>query len=154
MFSFESMNNKGNRTICKGVDTRALGEIRSLKDFVGCCIAVDGFFFTHSARYDNDQVVVAGTVMCKDEAGEWRLVGQYLFNTPGRTFKEFKEMSENEEALNDILQGKLYLTNIQTAETKSGSTVVYKYRTGKARYELVKDDEFLDIPEDEELPFV
>lgn len=153
-FKFESMNKQGNRTMCKGVDSRALGDIKNLKDFVGCVVAVDGFFFSHSTKYDNDQVVIAGTVMAKDDSGEWQRVGQFLMNTPGRTYNEFKEMAEDQEALESILRGELIMTNIEMADTKSGSTVIYKYRTGKPRYELEKPDDFLDIPEDDDIPFI
>lgn len=152
-FNFESMNKTRNNTMCKGVNSKKLGDIRNLKDFVGCVVACDGFFFTHSKKYNNDQVVIAGTVMAKDENGEWQKIGQYLMNTPGRTYDEFFEMSNNEEAMEDILQGKLMLTNIQMADTKSGSTVIYQYRTGKARYELEDPNAFMDVDDDEDLPF-
>ena len=45
-YNFESMNRAGQRTMCKGVNSRELGDIRNLKDFVGCCVLCDGFFFT------------------------------------------------------------------------------------------------------------
>ena len=154
-FNFESMNQSRNRTMCPGVNSRELGDIRNLKDFVGCVVLVDGFFFTHSKKYDNDQVVLAGTVMSKDHNGGWQSIGQYLFNTPGRTYNEFFEMSNNPEALESILRGELVLSNIEMAETKSGSTVVYKYRTGKPRYEEpVDDDGYMTVDDDEELPFL
>lgn len=153
-YNFESMNRAGQRTMCKGVNSRELGDIRNLKDFVGCCVLCDGFFFTHSAKYNNDQVVIAGTVMSKNKNGEWESIGQYLMNTPGRTYEEFKEMSENPEALASILRGELALTNIEMANTKSGTTVVYKYRTGKQRYEEDVDDEGYMVDTDEELPFL
>ena len=154
-FNFESMN-KRKSTMCPGVDSRQLGDIRNLKDFVGCVVLVDGFFFTHSKKYNNDQVVIAGTVMSKDHNGEWQNIGQYLMNTPGRTYEEFAAMSENEDALASILRGELAMTNIEMAETKSGTTVVYKYRNGKTRYEAdadVDEDGFMKVDE-EDLPFL
>lgn len=153
-YNFEQMNKKGARTMCPGVNSRDLGEIRNLKDFLGCTVCVDGFFFSHSKKYNNDQVVIAGTVMAKNPSGNWEKLGQFLMNTPGRTYDEFLAMSENEEALKDILLGKLYITNIEMTDTKSGSTVIYKYRTGKARYEDVKEsDDFMSVDDDDELPF-
>ena len=154
-FKFESMNKNRSNTMCPGVNSRELGEIRSLKDFIGCVVLVDGFFFSHSKKYNNDQVVVAGTVMSKDHNGEWQNIGQYLMNTPGRTYEEFYSMSQDEDALASILRGELAITNIQMAETKSGMTVVYTYRTGKTRYEVKESDpdEFMDV-EDEDLPFL
>ena len=155
-FSFESMN-KRKSTMCPGVNSKQLGDIRNLKDFVGCAILVDGFFFTHSKKYGNDQVVIAGTVMSKDHNGEWQNIGQYLMNTPGRTYEEFASMSEDEEALASILRGELVMTGIKMAETKSGTTVVYTYRTGKTRYEVdsdVDEDGFMKVDDEEDLPFL
>lgn len=140
-FNFESMNNARQNTMCKGVNSRELGDIKNLKDFVGCVILCDGFFFSHSKKFNNDQVVIAGTVLAKDEAGHWQKVGQYLMNTPGRTYDEFQKIMESEEALEAVLRGELCLTDIQMVETKSGTTVIYKYRTGKPRYELRTEED-------------
>lgn len=153
-FNFEKMNRQAQRTMCKGVNSRELGEIRSLKDFIGCVVLCDGFFFSHSKKFNNDQVVIAGTVMQKNDRGEWDCLGQYLMNTPGRTYEEFANMAENPDALASILRGELILTDIQMAETKSGSTVIYKYRSGKTRYEETPADEYISVSDDEDLPFV
>ena len=151
-FNFESMNNSYQRTMCKGVNTKKLGDIKNLKDYCGCVILVDGFFFSHSQKFNNDQVVIAGTVMAKNDNGEWVNCGMHLMNTPGRTYGEFKAMADDPEAMEDILLGKLAMTNIQMADTKSGSTVIYKYRTGVQRYEL-DDDEYMTADDEEDLPW-
>lgn len=153
-FNFESMNKRSQSTMCKGVNSRELGDIRNLKEFVGCVVLCDGFFFTHSAKFNNDQVVIVGTVMAKNPSGEWERMGQYCMNTPGRTYDEFKEMANNDDALASILRGELAITNIEMANTKSGTTVVYKYRTGKARYDTIDDEGYMVADEEEELPFL
>lgn len=153
-FDFSKMNNRKKATMCPGINSRELGDIRNLKDFCGCVIYVEGFFFSHSSKYDNDQVVIAGTVYDKDKSsGQWNCLGTYLMNTPGRTYQEFSDMADDPEALASILRGELVISGIQMCETKSGSTVIYSYRNCKPRYEESDGDEFVQVSDDEELPF-
>ena len=47
---------------------------------------------------------------------------------PKRAVEQFKQISADDEAVKAVLDGKLILTDIKMAETKNGTTTIYKLK--------------------------
>lgn len=106
---FEALNND-NRVIRNGIDTDGM-DFAPIKNYVGSKVRVDGFFFTES-KYGKQVVVV----------GEGRLI-----NMPKRAVESFEKIMNDEAMKNAVVNGKLALTDIKMADTKNGTTTVYKF---------------------------
>lgn len=103
--------NKFRDTVREGIDTSNM-EFKSLKEFCGHEIDVDGFFFNDSKF--GKQVVVVGE--------------GYLINMPARAVEAFEKIAENEDMLKAVLKGHLGLVDIHMIETKNGTTVAYTFK--------------------------
>lgn len=109
MFNFENLNLR--RTVKEGIDTNEM-EFRPLKDYCGESIHCNGFFFT-DGKY-GEQVVVVGETA--------------LINMPKRAVEQFKQIASDEEAVKAVLEGHLIIDEIKMAETKNGTTTIYKLK--------------------------
>lgn len=104
MFDFSSLNSTSKKTVREGISTKDLPEVK-LADYVGKEIIVDGFFIN------------------KGKKGEWVVViadGKKI-SMPSQYTDQFKTIRDNQEALDQVLAGKLKLTNIRPYETKAGN---------------------------------
>ena len=106
---FEKLNTKV-QTVRDGVNTEEM-EFAGLKEFAGKTVNVDGFFFT-KGQY-GEQVVVVGN--------------GYKINMPERCVEEFKQIRDNAELLNAVLEGHLCLKNIKRKATNKGVTYIFDY---------------------------
>lgn len=104
---FESLNKKS--TIMNGVNTEGM-EFRKLKEFPNTVIPVKGFFFCKGAR-GGEQVVV--------------ISDKYMLNMPNRAVEQFKEIKENDEMLEAVLQGKLSIAVHEERVARNGNTTIY-----------------------------
>ena len=109
---FDELNSNSRRTIREGVDLATM-EYKSIREFVGNVIQVDGFFFTDGKF--GKQVVVVGNG-CK-------------INLPSREVEKFERIEENEAMLKGLLEGHLRLSNIKEVATRNGTTTIFKYET-------------------------
>lgn len=109
---FEALNNNQERknTIKEGIDLKSC-DFKSLKDFVGRVIYVDGFYFNKS-QYGL-QVNVVG------HSGDGV---DYAINMPKRYVETFKEIAMSDDMINAILHGGLQLINIKSYECNNGTT--------------------------------
>lgn len=111
---FEQLNQSGARTIMQGVDLGAL-PFKSIKEFIGQDIRVQGFFFTEG-RFGK-QVVVVGN-------------GAKI-NLPARYVKTFELVQDNPELLQGVLDGKMVLKNVRASNTRNGSTTAFDFATAE-----------------------
>lgn len=114
---FKELNRK--TTIKEGIDLEKL-DFRKLKDFTGEDLAVDGFFFTHG-DYGEQLVVVARTLGKVHALTQ----GAYKVNMPNRAISVFKEIQDNKEMLDAVLNGHLMITGIEERKLNRGVTTVY-----------------------------
>lgn len=105
---FNELNNQV-RTIKEGVNLENM-EFKKLREFIGSEIKVDGFYITSGGLYGDSCVVIGNG---------------YKINMPKRAVKQFKDIKENQEMLNAVLQGHLKLVDIKTVSTPKGIAVVY-----------------------------
>ena len=105
-FNFNNLNKRG--TVREGIDTQDM-EFKPLKYFCGQKIKCDGFFFTNGMY--GKQVVIVGN--------------GYLINMPARAVKQFKEIAENAEAVDAVLEGHLLIKDIKMIDTRNGKTTAY-----------------------------
>ena len=105
----EKLNGKS-KTIKEGVDLQTM-EFRTLKEFVGQRIRIDGFFFSNS-KY-GEQVSLVG--------------GGYKINMPKWAVEKFKQLSEDEELMAAMFDGLLYIDNIIEKNTTNGTTTLFKF---------------------------
>lgn len=97
-----------NRVIMEGINTEGMA-FTKLSEYIGKEVAVKGYFFT-KGRYGEQLVVVSDS----------------LINMPGRSGDEFRSIFADANNKNNLLAGKIKLTNIQYMDTKSGTkTVIY-----------------------------
>lgn len=108
---FESLNNQS-RTVKEGTDLASM-EFRTLKEFVGQDIRVEGFFFTNS-KY-GEQVSIIG--------------GGYKINMPKWCVEKFKTIQENDKLLDYMFNGHLGITGVKEKTTKNGTTVTFLFAT-------------------------
>lgn len=101
-FNFNKFN-KGTKVIRPGVDNSNYGFV-GLGDFENETIHVDGFFFTDGYNEGEKQVVLIG-------AGT-------NINMPGRATAIFQELAEDPEAVNAVISGELYITDIHLLKAK------------------------------------
>lgn len=111
-FSFESLNKENKNTVRTGINTEDM-KFKPLKDFIGQTLNVDGFFFT-SGKWGKQVVVVANG--CK-------------INMPKRCVEEFEKIRDNDEALQQVMDGKLIITDIEAFDAKEGKTATFNYGT-------------------------
>jgi hypothetical protein len=97
------------RTIREDVDTKDM-EFRSLAEFCGKKIKVDGFFFT-DGEYGR-QVVVVGN--------------GYLINMPKRAVVQFDTIDADNDMVEAVLKGKLVINHIKMVHAKNGDTAAYE----------------------------
>lgn len=112
MFSFEDLNTSSKKTIRDGITLDGMAFV-PLKDFIGKDLKVDGFFFTNG-KYGEQVVIVAD--------------GNKV-NIPKRFTEDFKKIRDNDEALAQVIAGKLVLANIRELDSKNGKTVTFDYKT-------------------------
>lgn len=110
-FNFESKNKGSKKTVRDGINTESM-TFKPLKEFVGKTLRLDGFFFT-KGKYGEQVVVIAEDTK---------------INLPKRFTEDFKEFRDNDEALSDILAGKLQLVNIREIDANEGKTVTFDYK--------------------------
>ena len=109
---FNELNTNFVSTVKEGINTDTM-EFKPLGDFAGTTVKVDGFFFTHSKKYNTEQVVVVGN--------------GYKINMPQRAVDVFKSIRDNEFMLKAVLEGKLEIINIHPITAKNGNdTVAYE----------------------------
>ena len=111
-FSFESMNKGFKKTIRDGINTEDM-KFKPLRDFIGKTLNVDGFFFT-DGKWGKQAVIIAD--------------GSKI-NMPKRCVKEFEQIRDNDEALQQVMEGKLIITDIKPFDADDGKTVVFSYGT-------------------------
>ncbi len=111
MFSFESLNTS-KKTIRDGINLDEMNFI-SWKEYIGKDLKVDGFFFTNG-KYGEQVVIVAD--------------GKKV-NIPKRFTEAFKKIRDNDEALEQVIAGKLMLTNIREIDSQNGKTGTFDYKT-------------------------
>lgn len=112
MFSFEDLNTSSKKTIRDGITLDGTAFV-PLKDFIGKELKVDGFFFTNG-KYGEQVVIVAENAKV---------------NIPKRFTEDFKKIRDNDEALAQVIAGKLVLANIRELDSKNGKTVTFDYKT-------------------------
>ena len=103
-FDFSSLNSASKKTVRDGISTTDLPE-EKLGAYVGKEIVVDGFFINSGKKGDWVVVIADGKKI----------------SMPSQYTDQFKAIKDNNEALNDVLAGKLKLTNIRPYETKAGN---------------------------------
>lgn len=108
---FEKLN-QNVRTVKSDIDLSVL-PFKSIKDYIGQDIAVDGFFFTEG-RYGK-QVVIVGN-------------GAKI-NIPSRYVKQFELVQESSDMLDAVLKGQLVLKNVKASNTRNGSTTTFEFAT-------------------------
>lgn len=111
-FSFEDLNTSSKKTIRDGINLEGMKFV-PLKDFIGKDLNVDGFFFTNG-KYGEQAVIVAN--------------GDKV-NIPKRFTEDFKKIRDNDEALAQVIAGKLILANIRELDSKNGKTVTFDFKT-------------------------
>lgn len=111
MFSFEDLNTS-KKTIRDGINLDEMNFI-SWKEYIGKDLKVDGFFFTNG-KYGEQVVIVAD--------------GKKV-NIPKRFTETFKKIRDNDEALQQVIAGKLVLANIREIDSQNGKTGTFDYKT-------------------------
>ena len=112
MALFDELNSNVRRTIRENIDLGSM-EFKSIKDFIGQTIQVDGFFFTDGKF--GKQVIVVGNG-CK-------------INLPSREVEKFERIDQSDEMLKGLLEGHLQLGDIREVKTRNGTTTVFTYKT-------------------------
>lgn len=111
-FSFEDLNTSSKKTIRDGINLDDMNFI-SWKEYIGKDLKVDGFFFT-KGKYGEQVVIVAD--------------GKKV-NIPKRFTEDFKKIRDNDEALAQVIAGKLMLVNIRAIDSQNGRTGTFDYKT-------------------------
>lgn len=104
---FNELNKQFVNTVKEGIDTDKM-EFKTLNDFIGKTIKVDGFYIS-KGRF-GEQVVVVGN--------------GYKINMPARAVDTFKAIRENEFMVKAILEGHLEIINMAEVKTKNGNKTV------------------------------
>ena len=112
MFSFEDLNTSSKKTIRDGITLDGMAFV-PLKDYIGKELKVDGFFFTNG-KYGEQVVIVAD--------------GKKV-NIPKRFTETFKKIRDNDESLEQVIAGKLVLSNIREIDSQNGKTGTFDYKT-------------------------
>lgn len=114
MFSFENLNPNSKKTIRDDINLDEMNFI-SWKEYIGKDIKVDGFFFTEG-KYGRQVVIV--------DAANGKKV-----NIPKRFTDDFMKIRDDDEALAQVIAGKLVLANIREIDSKNGKTGTFDYKT-------------------------
>ena len=101
-FNFNKYN-KGTKILRAGVDNTDFDFVK-LSSFEGEDVPVDGFFFTEGYNEGEKQVVIVGSGV--------------NINMPGRATEIFEELAADPEAVEAVLNGELYLTDIHLIPAK------------------------------------
>lgn len=101
-FNFNKFN-KGTKVIRPGVDNSGYDFVH-LSSFENEDVPVDGFFFTDGYNEGEKQVVIIGSGI--------------NINMPGRATAIFEELAADPEAVNAVMKGELYLTDIHLLKAK------------------------------------
>lgn len=101
-FNFNKYN-KGTKVLRAGIDNSDYDFVK-LSSFEGENVPVDGFFFTDGYNDGEKQVVIVGSGV--------------NINMPGRAIKIFEELAQDPEAVEAVLKGELYLTDIHLIPAK------------------------------------
>ena len=103
-YNFSALNGASKKTVRDGIESKDL-EKAKIGDYVGKDIPVDGFFINDGKN------------------GEWVVViseGKKIESIPSQYLEQFKTIRNTPEALQDMMDGKLKLTNIRPYKTKAG----------------------------------
>ena len=117
-FSFESMNHN-KKTMKDGLNLDQMGDFVSWKNYIGQDICVDGFFFTKT-KYGDQVVIVGHSAQIPDIK---------KINIPKRFVEPFKQIRDNDEALEQVIAGKLVLANVRELDSENGHTGTFDYKT-------------------------
>lgn len=105
-YNFSQLNSSApKKTVRDGISTSDLPESK-IGEYVGKEIPVDGFFINDGKK------------------GEWIVViseGKKITSIPSQYVDTFKQIRDTPEALQDVMDGKLKLTNIRPYTTKAGN---------------------------------
>ena len=101
-FNFNKYN-KGTKVLRAGIDNSDYDFVK-LSSFEGENVPVDGFFFTDGYNDGEKQVVIVGSGV--------------NINMPGRATEIFEELTADPEAVEAVLKGELYLTDIHLIPAK------------------------------------
>ena len=101
-FNFNKYN-KGTKVLRAGIDNSDYDFVK-LSSFEGENVPVDGFFFTDGYNDGEKQVVIVGSGV--------------NINMPGRATEIFEELAADPEAVEAVLKGELYLTDIHLIPAK------------------------------------
>ena len=110
-FSFENLN-RSKKTMKESINLDTMTFV-NIKDYIGKDLPVDGFFFTTSKF--GEQVVICS--------------GDKKVNIPSRYVDTFKQIRDDDDALNSLLEGHLALTNIHALDSKNGKTTAFDFKT-------------------------
>lgn len=105
---FNEKNRTGNSVVPANVKLEDM-EFVGLKDFIGKEIHVQGYFFSEGKFGTQVSIIAEGKKI----------------NMPKRCVEEFASFTEEEKKA--VLAGKLILTDIKEANTKNGTTTVFKF---------------------------
>lgn len=106
---FENHNKSGRSVVPASITDLSKLPFVGLKEYIGKEIIVEGYFFTEG-KFGTQVSVIAN--------------GQCI-NMPKRCVEEFLSFTEEEKRA--VLDKKLKLTDIKSAETKNGTTTVFTY---------------------------
>ena len=109
-FNFASLNKSNKKTVRDGIDSSNWNFVK-LEEYIGKEIVVDGFFFTEG-KYGK-QVVVLGD-------------GKKI-NIPKRYTLDFETIYNNDEALEEVVNGRMKLTDIKAIDSKNGKSVAFEF---------------------------
>lgn len=117
-FNFESMNSN-KKTMKDGINLDKMGDFVSWKNYIGQDISVEGFFFT-KGKYGEQVVIVGHSAQIPDNK---------KINIPKRFTENFKQIRDNDEALEQVIAGKLVLANVREFDAENGKTGTFDYKT-------------------------
>ena len=117
-FSFESMNHN-KKTMKDGLNLDQMGDFVSWKNYIGQDISVEGFFFTKT-KYGEQVVIVGHSTQIPENK---------KINIPKRFADPFKQIRDNDEALERVIAGKLILANIRELDSENGKTGTFDFKT-------------------------
>lgn len=111
-FKFENFNSN-KKTMKDNINLDSMGDFVHIREYIGKELKVEGFFFTKS-KYGEQVVIIADNKK---------------INIPKRFTEDFKQIRDNAEALDDVLNDKLMLVNIRDLDAENGKTVTFDYKT-------------------------
>ena len=118
MFSFESFNHS-KKTMKDGLNLDQMGDFVSWKNYIQQDITVEGFFFTKT-KYGEQVVIIGHSAQLPDNK---------KINIPKRFTDDFKKIRDNDEALDQVISGKLLLANVREIDSANGKTGTFDYKT-------------------------